>query len=157
MHDKMEIENPCSMDWSKMAGDEKARYCNKCQFNVYNFSEMSQEEIDNLLNSGNRVCARLYVRLDGTYMTKSCSAKRKRNRVLMFLSFAALLPIIILSLLSFNSSRGVTKMRRVPVIGSIVNYVFPEEIVKIGEMCVPTPPVKKQQAPNTTKSTPPSL
>lgn len=153
----MEIENSCSMDWSVMAGDEKNRYCNKCQFNVYNFSEMSQEEIDNLLNSGNRVCARLYVRPDGTYMTKSCSAKRKRNRVLMFLSFAALLPIIILSFLSFNSSRGVTKMRRVPVIGSIVNYVFPEETIVMGEKCVPTPPVKNQAAPKTGQSTSPSL
>ena len=92
MHNKMEVENPCSMDWDDMQGSEKIRNCKKCRFNVYNFSEMTQAEIDSVINTGDRVCARLFVRPDGTYMTKNCSAKKKRNKVIMVLSFAALLP-----------------------------------------------------------------
>jgi hypothetical protein len=142
MHDKLEVENPCSMGWDQMEGNEKVRHCNKCRFNVYNFVEMEQEEIDELLVSGDRVCGRLFVRPDGTYMTKSCAAKRKRNRVLMFLGFAALLPISFFLFTSSDereNSTMVRKMRKVPVIGKVVDFLYPPRYEMAGIICPPAP------------------
>lgn len=56
-----------------MAGDERVRHCTLCDLNVYNFAEMSGDEVRELLaRSEGRVCARLYRRADGTILTKDC-------------------------------------------------------------------------------------
>lgn len=56
-----------------MKGDQNIRHCSQCKLNVYNFSEMSESEIVNLLQrTDGRVCARLYRRADGTILTADC-------------------------------------------------------------------------------------
>ncbi|MCM8527411.1 MAG: hypothetical protein NE327_12895 [Lentisphaeraceae bacterium] len=89
---KVSIKSPCTEDWNKMTGSNSIRNCSKCQFNVYNFSEMSQSEINAIMTSGSRVCARLYLRPDGTYMTKDCKTKIKRKRFHKLIQWAAILP-----------------------------------------------------------------
>jgi hypothetical protein len=56
-----------------MQGDERVRYCAVCSLNVYNFAEMTRDEVRELLarNEG-RVCVRLYRRADGTVLTRDC-------------------------------------------------------------------------------------
>ena len=69
----LRIASPCPADWEKMAGDNRRRYCDLCQLNVYNFSEMSAKEIENLFaESESRICGQLYKRADGTVLTKEC-------------------------------------------------------------------------------------
>jgi hypothetical protein len=56
-----------------MAGDEQVRHCTLCNLNVYNFAEMTADEVCNLiLRTEGRVCARLYRRADGTVLTRDC-------------------------------------------------------------------------------------
>ena len=56
-----------------MAGDERVRYCPECKLNVYNFSEMSDADIENIVSHRNgRLCARFYQRSDGTMLTRNC-------------------------------------------------------------------------------------
>jgi hypothetical protein len=56
-----------------MAGDERVRYCPECRLNVYNFSEMSDANIESILaRRDGRLCARLYQRSDGTMLTRNC-------------------------------------------------------------------------------------
>jgi hypothetical protein len=71
--DRLRIATPCSSSWEAMQGDERVRYCAVCSLNVYNFAEMTRDEVRELLvrNEG-RVCVRLYRRADGTVLTRDC-------------------------------------------------------------------------------------
>ena len=133
------IKSPCSQDWEKMLGGDAVRHCEKCQFNVYNFAAMSQEEIDELLNSGNRVCARLFVRQDGTYMTKDCKKKVRRKSVLKYLGLAALVPLSLALFRSDSYNSAIDKARGVPGIGSIIDKLNPQPEIIMGEVCPPAP------------------
>lgn len=69
----LRVATPCSVSWDSMEGDERVRHCALCSLNVYNFAEMTREEVQALLaRSEGRVCARLYRRADGTVLTRDC-------------------------------------------------------------------------------------
>jgi len=69
----LRIAAPCTASWEGMAGDERVRHCSLCSLNVYNFAEMTAEEVrDLLVRTEGRVCARLYRRADGTVLTRDC-------------------------------------------------------------------------------------
>jgi hypothetical protein len=56
-----------------MKGDERARHCADCNLDVYNFSVMSERQIQQILLAKNgRLCARWYRRSDGTILTADC-------------------------------------------------------------------------------------
>jgi len=57
-----------------MIGDNRVRHCAQCDLNVYNFSEMTSEEVAQLVaaSKGQRLCGRLYRRVDGTILTRDC-------------------------------------------------------------------------------------
>src|SRR3954449_6188431 len=75
-HDSLKnirIASPCQASWAAMAGDDRVRYCSLCSLNVYNFSQMTRDEVrELLLRSEGRVCGRLYRRADGTILTRDC-------------------------------------------------------------------------------------
>jgi len=151
MEKKLAINSPCNENWEKMQGGDAVRHCKKCRFNVYNFSAMTQEEIDGLLNNNERVCARLYIRSDGTYMTKDCKTKVRRNSFLKLFGLVALIP---LSMSLFNSegyNRLIEKARNIPVLGKFINATRPMQVM--GEVCpppttLPVPPVKPSNEGN---------
>ena len=69
----IKIASPCSADWDEMRGDNRKRYCSECSLHVYNLSEMTQHEAENLLfEAEGRICVRLYRRNDGTVITQDC-------------------------------------------------------------------------------------
>ncbi len=70
----LKIASPCSEKWSRMTGDDRVRFCGKCQLKVYDFTRMDTEEVRALLraNEGRRVCARFFKRRDGRVMTRDC-------------------------------------------------------------------------------------
>jgi hypothetical protein len=81
-----------------MAGDERVRHCTLCSLNVYNFAEMTRDEVRELLvRTEGRVCARLYRRADGTVITRDCPtglrALRRRTSRAAAALFAALLTL----------------------------------------------------------------
>ena len=45
----LRIATPCETSWEGMAGDERVRHCTLCSLNVYNFAEMTRDEIRALL------------------------------------------------------------------------------------------------------------
>lgn len=97
----LRIAVPCQASWKEMAGDERVRHCTLCSLNVYNFAEMTRDEVRELLvRTEGRVCARLYRRADGTVLTRDCptglrALRRRASRV------AAALITALLSLPSF--------------------------------------------------------
>ncbi len=96
----LRIAAPCQAGWEGMAGDERVRHCTLCSLNVYNFAEMTRDEVrDLLVRTEGRVCARLYRRADGTVLTRDCPTGLRALRRRASRAAAAL----ITALLSFPS------------------------------------------------------
>lgn len=69
----LRVASPCSVGWENMSGDERKRFCQLCNLNVYNISEMSGAEVRALIEkTEGRICGRIYKRADGTVLTKDC-------------------------------------------------------------------------------------
>ena len=69
----IKVASPCSADWNEMLGDARKRFCGECKLNVYNLSEMSKQDAEELLiQSEGRLCVRFYQRNDGTVITQDC-------------------------------------------------------------------------------------
>lgn len=104
---KLRIASPCSVGWDTMAGDDRKRFCNLCQLNVYNFSEMTAGEVQKLIGaSEGRICGRLYRRVDGTVLTKDCPVGwRAVQKRAARLAGAALSMVLGLFSISFGQSK----------------------------------------------------
>jgi hypothetical protein len=69
------IASPCNQKWSQMTGDEQVRTCAACKLKVFNFAKLSSEEARQLIrrnSEGDRICARIFRRVDGTVLTSDC-------------------------------------------------------------------------------------
>jgi hypothetical protein len=67
------VASPCHAAWGNMKGDEQTRFCSLCRKNVYNLSEMTRQEAENLIREKEgKLCVRYYQRADGTVLTKDC-------------------------------------------------------------------------------------
>ena len=70
-----------------MYGNGRKRFCGDCKLNVYNLSDMTRQDAENLLlTSEGRLCVRFFRRADGTVLTKNCpvgwqAVKRRVSRV----------------------------------------------------------------------------
>jgi hypothetical protein len=72
---------PCPKTWADMRGDAVKRFCDDCQLNVYDVSQLTTLEAYSLLKlSEGRVCARIYTRADGTVLTRDCPTGLRRAR-----------------------------------------------------------------------------
>jgi len=69
-----QVATPCTALWDDMKGDARVRHCGHCKKNVYNFSELTRDEIDALIvEHEGKLCSRFYLRADGTMLTKDCT------------------------------------------------------------------------------------
>lgn len=68
------VASPCAVDWDSMSGDERVRFCGQCTKHVYNLSEMSKKDAEDLIakSEGKKTCIRYYLRKDGSIMTEDC-------------------------------------------------------------------------------------
>jgi hypothetical protein len=86
---RVRIASPCPADWDAMYGDDRVRFCSKCELNVFNLSAMTRAEAERLVvNREGRLCVRFYRRGDGTILTRDCpvglrAIKRKAKRVVV--------------------------------------------------------------------------
>jgi hypothetical protein len=88
------VASPCPADWSKMTGDERVRMCGQCNKNVFNLSQMTRSDAEELIIEKNgNVCVRYYQRKDGTILLKDCTvaASAARRRQMLGAAAAALL------------------------------------------------------------------
>lgn len=57
---QISIPEPCHEDWSKMTATQCGAFCNACQKEVVDFSQMSEAEIvDRLSNASGKVCGKI--------------------------------------------------------------------------------------------------
>lgn len=59
------IQTPCPMDWDRMPGDERRRFCDACGKHVYDLAAMRPDELAQLtsrsLDAGGELCGRIAV------------------------------------------------------------------------------------------------
>jgi len=85
--DNVRVAAPCPAEWDGMHGNERVRFCDQCQLNVYNLSEMSRADAERLIGQAEgRLCVRYYRRRDGSIITKNCpiglrALKRRLTRI----------------------------------------------------------------------------
>ena len=111
--ESIRIAQPCSADWDDMSGDDRVRFCGKCEKNVYNLSAMSREEGEALVrDKEGRLCVRLYQRADGTVITNDCPVgvrrARLRARVWAKISSAAASAALVLGLFGGRARADLT-------------------------------------------------
>jgi len=71
--DRVRIASPCDVGWDNMVGDDRVRFCDKCQQNVYNLTAMTSAEAEHfLVEREGRACVRAYRRADGTIRIGDC-------------------------------------------------------------------------------------
>lgn len=93
--DNIRVASPCKSNWGEMYGNERKRFCAECKLNVYNLSDMTRFEAENLLmNSEGRLCVRFFRRTDGTVLTKDCPVGWKAVRMRVSKTAAAVFSII---------------------------------------------------------------
>jgi len=69
----LRIASPCPANWESMKGDDRVRFCELCNLNVYNFAELTPRQASRLIaGAEGRLCGRLFLRADGTIITKNC-------------------------------------------------------------------------------------
>jgi len=86
------IASPCTARWEDMDGDERSRFCRHCTKHVYNFSEMTAQEVADLVRAREgQLCGRFYQRADGTVLTADCpvGAERPLHWIKQLISAAA--------------------------------------------------------------------
>lgn len=88
----LRVASPCSERWDAMTGDDRARFCGRCQQHVYDLSAMTTAEAEQFLaERTGRTCVRFYRRTDGTVLTADCpEGARRRRRQRLAIAGAAL-------------------------------------------------------------------
>jgi hypothetical protein len=92
MLSRVEVAKPCNASWEDMRGDDRVRFCGKCEKNVYNLSELGEDEAEALIyEHEGKLCARFFRRTDGTVLTNDChvGTRRRKRMVLAALGVAA--------------------------------------------------------------------
>jgi hypothetical protein len=84
------------MNWNDMVGDDRVRFCDQCNLNVYNISAMTRLEAESFIaNAEGRICGKFYRRADGTILTRDCPvglrAVRKKVSRAAAAAFSALI------------------------------------------------------------------
>lgn len=61
MKSRIDIPTPCSEDWNKMTPTEKGAFCDKCAFEVIDFTHLSPEDIKMTLKQrmGQKTCGHI--------------------------------------------------------------------------------------------------
>ena len=109
----LRVASPCSVGWENMSGDDRKRFCELCNLNVYNISELSSVEVETLIakNEG-KICGRIYKRADGTVLTKDCPvglrAYYKRTARFAGAALGAIIGLFSVSFAQSNSKKDKT-------------------------------------------------
>jgi hypothetical protein len=160
--ESLKIASPCSADWEDMGGDDRVRFCGRCEKNVYNLSVMSRLEAEALVaEKEGKLCVRFFQRTDGTVLTNDCPVgvrrMRLRQRVWASIAGAATSAALVLGLfggraradLTVGDSKAATKAqpKRTVVRAGGLAPRQPEMMGKIaiqGEPAVVPPPKPPQ-------------
>jgi hypothetical protein len=79
--DKYKVSSPCDSDWDALVGTNRCRFCSACGLNVFDASDMNEEELKQaIFQKENKEAVTLYKRKDKRFMTSDCPVGQKRVR-----------------------------------------------------------------------------
>ncbi|MFL5321559.1 MAG: hypothetical protein ACJ790_17990 [Myxococcaceae bacterium] len=151
---RFKVASPCSADWSRMSGDERARFCGQCKKHVYDLSALRNDEVRALVQkTEGKLCAKFYQRADGTVLTADCPVGVARHRRVLAAAAVLVFTLIAFPVLLAAASRQKATdggidwdrveqfARQAPLIGPLINYLSPERMpVVMGAIAAPPPP-----------------
>lgn len=96
--DQIEVPEPCTVDWDRMTGDRRVRFCQHCRKNVYNLSEMPRDDAERLVcESAGSLCVRFYRSPSGEVLTLNYGRSDKPRRGWRFWTLVGTLGAIMAS------------------------------------------------------------
>jgi hypothetical protein len=148
--DNIRIATPCNADWDEMTGDDRVRFCGKCEKNVYDLSSLSRIEAEKLVGEREgRMCVRFYQRPDGTMLTADCPVavekKRLRARIWARISGAAASLALLVGLHGGRARADVSVTENRPVGQKPIKH-FMGKMAPPEKPPEPSKPPKKPQA-----------
>jgi hypothetical protein len=133
--DNAKIAAACGVPWDTMSGDHRVRFCQECQLHVYNVSEMTRQEAEDLIQrTEGRLCLRLHRRADGTILTQDCPVglRMVRRTLAGAFVFTGVLIVSILGLAivlpsdeAASRSRWDNRLRQVEPFASVLEWLDP--------------------------------
>lgn len=140
------IASPCNMSWHAMRGDDRTRYCDQCEKNVFNLVGMGDDEATALIREKEgKLCARLYQRPDGTLLTSDCPVglRAARRKLAKAVGAIAACVTMILSAATFGMSDRINwRIRDVKPFSRIANWFAPPtptSTIVYGALLPPSP------------------
>ncbi|HWN69622.1 MAG TPA: hypothetical protein VNM90_18400 [Haliangium sp.] len=77
---QVRVASPCKERWDDMVGDERVRFCGRCEKNVYDLSALTASQAESLLRErGESMCVRFFRRSDGTILTSDCPVGARKR------------------------------------------------------------------------------
>jgi hypothetical protein len=77
---QVRVASPCKERWDEMVGDERVRFCGRCEKNVYDLSALTASQAESLLRErGESMCVRFFRRSDGTILTSDCPVGARKR------------------------------------------------------------------------------
>lgn len=113
--EKYRAASGCDSLWDNMAGSERVRYCQKCNLQVYDFANTSQEEAEELVFQREaKKNVIFFKRKDGKFLTVNCPIG-SRNRMAALLSVGVsalgLLGLIVIVTQSAKQTESVMQLK----------------------------------------------
>lgn len=123
------VASPCHERWEDMQGDDKRRFCGRCEKHVHNLSAMPPDEAEALLTESDlRVCVRFYRRSDGTVITGDCPVGVRRKRKSLAFAMAATVLGGITSLLGCTPESKLSKVHQ-----HVDSRAYTDEVVEAAD------------------------
>jgi len=141
--DRLRIASPCDVGWANMRGDDKVRFCDKCQLHVYNITIMGRAEAELFFSErvGWQTCVHAYRRADGTILLQDCPVGRRlaRQAAARLAGSAAAAIGAFFTILQFAGMRekSVDRIREAEPIRTVESWLA----VKAVMPAVPPPPI----------------
>jgi hypothetical protein len=140
---EIQIASPCTASWDSMAGDDRSRHCGECDLQVHNFAAMTTAEVLQLIRaSDGRLCARLFRRSDGTYLTSDCPVGVRQRLRRAWRRAAAFAATFVAAVLTVGCSRDDTA----PVATKKVKWITEDDppCPMMGKVMALPPPANPQ-------------
>lgn len=125
-----------------MKGDDRVRFCELCNLNVYNFAQLTHREVNALVaKTEGRLCGRLYRRADNTVITKDCPvglrAVRRRVSRIATAVFTAMTSVCSLALGQKQSGKDKSSCKQQVTITRQITAFKTESAVVSGKVLDP--------------------
>src|SRR5262245_18205516 len=147
---QVKIASPCRARWEDMTGDDRSRFCGRCEKYVYNFSAMTATEAEDLIRAKEgKLCGRFYRRRDGTMLTANCPVGREKyfTRLKRLGTVTAGLLLTSLGVMAWSRDGGESHVKGPfaekcdEVLWTVKGWLgLNPKPVALGMICVPPPP-----------------